>query len=63
MPATAHWDLSGKSKQLGTTNPSKPGVVWIVSIQKTSQLDPKVLAKMSEETLTRWGIEKVPVTA
>jgi Domain of unknown function (DUF4157) len=63
MPAGAHWDQSGQSKQLGKTNPSKQGVVWIVSIQKTSQLDPKVLATMPEEALTRWGIEKVPVTA
>jgi len=34
-----------------------------VSIQKTSLLDPKVLGTMPEEALTRWGIEKVAVTA
>jgi hypothetical protein len=63
MPPGAKWDQTGKAKEPGKTNPSKPGVIWVVSIQKTSQLDPKVLDTMPKEALTRWGIEKAAATA
>ena len=62
MPADAHWDMSGKNKELGKTNPAKSGVCWIVSIQKTSQLDPKVLEKLTPEALAKLGVERTTVS-
>jgi hypothetical protein len=63
MPAGAYWDTSGTKKELGKTNPAKSGVCWIVSVQKTSQLDPKVLDKLTPEALAKLGVERTTVTA
>lgn len=63
MPAGAMWDTSGAHKELGKTNPTKPGVCWVVSVQKTSQLDPKVLDVLKDDALAKLGLERVAVSA
>ena len=63
MPDTAYWDTSGASKELGKTNPAKTGVCWVVSIQKTSQLDPKALAALKDDALAKLGLERTTVSA
>jgi hypothetical protein len=62
MPAGAYWDTSGTKKEVGKTNPSKPGVCWVVSIQKTSQLDPKALAGLKDDALAKLGLERTSVS-
>ena len=62
MPAGGYWDTSGTQKELGKTNPVKPGVCWVVSIQKTSQLDPKALAGLKDDALAKLGLERMAVT-
>lgn len=61
MPAGAYWDASGTKKEIGKTNPSKSGVCWIVSIQKTSMLDPKALAGLKDDALAKLGLERTSV--
>ena len=63
MPAKAYWDQTGKVKTPGVTVPAKPGVCWVVAVQKTSQLDPKRLEGLDEEALAKLGLEKQAVTA
>ena len=62
LPPGAYWDQTGKIKTPGVTVPAKPGVCWVVSVQKTSQLDPKRLEALDEAALTNLGLEKQAVT-
>jgi hypothetical protein len=63
MPSGAYWDTTGKNKELGKTNPDKPGVCWVVSITKASQLDPKRLDQLKDDALAKLGLERTTVTA
>jgi Domain of unknown function (DUF4157) len=63
MPSGAYWDTSGTKKELGKTNPAKAGVCWVVSIQKTSQLDPQALAALKDDALAKLGLERTTVSA
>jgi len=63
MPDNAYWDTSGTKKELGKTNPINKGVCWVVSIQKTSQLDPKALAALKDDALAKLGLERTTVSA
>lgn len=63
LPEGAYWDTSGKVNTPGKTVPAKPGVCWVVSIQKTSQLDPKRLDPLDDAALAKLGLERKPVSA
>jgi hypothetical protein len=63
MPSGAYWDTTGTKKELGKTNPNKPGVCWVVSVQKTSLLDPKRLDQLKDDALAKLGLERTTVTA
>jgi hypothetical protein len=53
-----YWDMTGKIKIPGKTVPRDPTVCWVVSVQKTSQLDPKRLAALDAAALDKLGLEK-----
>jgi len=63
MPSGAYWDTTGTKKELGKTNPDKPGVCWVVSVQKASLLDPRRLDQLKDDALARLGLERTTVTA
>jgi hypothetical protein len=45
----------------GPLKPSKPGVVWIESIVRLSDIDPSQIDPNNQATLDKYGLERIPV--
>lgn len=48
-------------KYTGPLKPSKPGVVWIASIVRLSDIDPSQIDPNNQATLDKYGLERIPV--